>query len=534
MKKHYIYVRLAVVLLSTTAIMAFSYDQMDLGNSNSQNSGTSGRSAGSSFMPSDEDLAKAVVITSSLAAKTVEGNEDIFVVPSAAQALIQQVSKLENLLPGSLASSIQAAGLEDYRFPTPILLAFSDDKLQKSEAQKNVQQMNYFANEVGEETKVGAFTIKQAKFLSDVAFLAYLEEDNSQLVIQKYRSQGYQVEFFSTDKENSGFLLLKGNQVIIAYHGSKSARNWVTNFWATPATASYSTGLYHNGFKAGVDRTWDEVYTAIYNYANQQKISLESLNMTFTGHSLGGALAGVAGMRWAELVNPNAVKIMTFGSPPFGDIYVKERADQLLDDRVIAFRQQGSILFDPVAEVTKPLGYMSIGHQISFDLKSFSEIHKMVSYQKSVYNLRNEDFKADSLSGWKQGGILNPLNSTIYALDAVIKINRKTSSKIFQASAGVKNYILGSSILIENKIKKDNAASKTILATNLASHYEKNLGELQKIQTKTQSQLQQLQKNSNTLNLDAAAKAEKMNTYTSTLKYLDADINRLQEVVRSL
>lgn len=114
--------------------------------------------------------------------------------------------------------------------------------------------------------------------------------------------------------ERFGFILESEDNIIIAFRGTVSKTNWISDMMATQKPFEYieETVLTHRGF------------TDIYSSARSQ--ILETLGklpkgktLFITGHSLGAALATLCAMDIAANTSFRAPYLFTYGSPRVGD-----------------------------------------------------------------------------------------------------------------------------------------------------------------------------------------------------------------------
>ena len=120
-------------------------------------------------------------------------------------------------------------------------------------------------------------------------------------------------------------------------------------------------GEIHEGFHAATDGAWPETLKAVV------ALSQPGQRIWFTGHSLGGALAVLAAMRWAnEGRTPAIAGVYTIGQPRVGDAAFSAAYDRALGK--LTFRYINNR--DPVPRVPmRILGFKDIGTAMHFDDK---------------------------------------------------------------------------------------------------------------------------------------------------------------------
>ncbi|MCC3375470.1 lipase family protein [Cohnella sp. REN36] len=159
---------------------------------------------------------------------------------------------------------------------------------------------------------------KKAVFLAAVCGQTYTQYDNpdgtfvlpanyKMVIALKGRS-------FDGSREWFGFVLESADDAIVAFRGTSSTSDWVSDAMATQARFKCvrDGGLVHFGFNGIYESMRDEVLAAV------RKISA-SKRLYITGHSLGGALATLCALDVSANTRFRAPNVYTFGSPRVGD-----------------------------------------------------------------------------------------------------------------------------------------------------------------------------------------------------------------------
>jgi hypothetical protein len=148
--------------------------------------------------------------------------------------------------------------------------------------------------------------------------------------------------------------------VVVAFAGTEptSLVDWVTDFSALRHPSDASHGQIHEGFEAGVQRVWDQITAAVGSLPKDGRLYV-------TGHSLGAALAGVAGYRLRTEAPPLAaadrISIYTFGMPRVGDAgFAEAFAAAGLDARTYRF-VHGLDMVTHVPPFEPPFNYRHVG-----------------------------------------------------------------------------------------------------------------------------------------------------------------------------
>ncbi len=159
-----------------------------------------------------------------------------------------------------------------------------------------------------------------AIFLAAVCSQTYMQYENKSdglfLVPKTYRLLGtFTAKSYDNRPEPFGFVMVSDQAAVLAFRGTSSAVEWISDFIAQqgeylPVTGA---GMTHKGF------------TDIYMTARSQLLNLleevpSSLPLFITGHSLGGALATLAALDIVHNTVHNPV-VYTYGAPRVGDTH---------------------------------------------------------------------------------------------------------------------------------------------------------------------------------------------------------------------
>ncbi|KAL7274492.1 hypothetical protein RUND412_002596 [Rhizina undulata] len=103
--------------------------------------------------------------------------------------------------------------------------------------------------------------------------------------------------------------------IVVAFRGSQSLRNWITNSIFVPKSIDdWCTGCeVHTGFYDAFEEEFSTVKAAV----DALKAANPGYGLAFTGHSLGGALATIAATEFRRL--GYTVTLYTFGAPRIGN-----------------------------------------------------------------------------------------------------------------------------------------------------------------------------------------------------------------------
>ncbi|MFX3634450.1 MAG: lipase family protein [Candidatus Pristimantibacillus sp.] len=160
--------------------------------------------------------------------------------------------------------------------------------------------------------------LRTALFLAAVCGQTYLQFENDDglfLVPRNYTTVGsFTAQAYDQSEELFGFVLQSDISSVLAFRGSGSAVDWVSDFIAQQTTYRpvKNSGQTHKGF------------TDIYTSARSQILALvdklpANKPLFITGHSLGGALATLAALDIANHTKITSPIVYTFGAPRVGD-----------------------------------------------------------------------------------------------------------------------------------------------------------------------------------------------------------------------
>jgi Lipase (class 3) len=214
-----------------------------------------------------------------------------------------------------------------------------------------------------------ASAMKSYEYINNERILSFEEVDNSNYIFRG--SEGF-VQLSGRSHHNLGVVsFYEKNKVFIAFHGSESIDDWISNFDSGSINVNFGgtrflpsenngwfgidniQGLVHRGFYAFVGSGFDNLIGILKKKQNKY---LET-EFVFTGHSLGGAAATIAaGMFFGrfreifgELPAKNQVKILTFSAPCVGDKAFAESLGKIFSNNFIRFVAN----FDPVPSLNK-------------------------------------------------------------------------------------------------------------------------------------------------------------------------------------
>ncbi|MEO3946979.1 lipase family protein [Gorillibacterium sp. CAU 1737] len=222
---------------------------------------------------------------------------------------------------------------------------------------------------------------QRAIFLAAVCSQTYAQytNPNGSFVIP----QGYSLvhailaKSFSFAWEPFGFILEAPDEIIIAFRGTSSANDWVSDLIASQKSFDCveEPCLTHRGFTAIYSSARDGIFSALSDLSSTKAL-------TVTGHSLGAALATLCAADVASNGTFSSFSLYTYGSPRVGDpAFVDSFSGKITD------RHRFANLFDIVTYVP-PTAYKPPKQEITYSYRHVPE-HIPLSFQNGSFGLNH-------------------------------------------------------------------------------------------------------------------------------------------------
>ena len=235
--------------------------------------------------------------------------------------------------------------------------------------------------------------LTNALYLAQLSQLAYqpLNQISDQLKTQYNLPQYQPFDVQTTDTH--AFLAANDKMVVLAFRGSASIENWLTDFKAILVPSKI--GMVHDGFNEALKSVWDNLYDTICTWRGQDQ------TFWVTGHSLGGALATLAVDWLTEQDFDVDGGLYTYGQPRVGDKVFADNFNTKMNGQVFRFVNDADI----VPRVPLPPAFRHTEAVCFFDNQG--NLHRNKVLLSWLYSY-SEDVAIGSIDDYKQqhpGGI---------------------------------------------------------------------------------------------------------------------------------
>lgn len=194
------------------------------------------------------------------------------------------------------------------------------------------------------------FSAGNAYLLARICNAAYLDQVAARNVVLQLGLTGF-VWIDLTEHFEDVYAIAAGGPgfVVIAFRGTKSFNNWMTDLRATPVSFPWifdrgpDVGNIHAGFGHAIRDAWNTIRQALDNLIPPPDLApgrTQEPTLWLTGHSLGGALAVVAGAAfsmWSGAPIRSVNGIYTFGQPRVGLYKFCGSYDHVLSQKTFRF-----------------------------------------------------------------------------------------------------------------------------------------------------------------------------------------------------
>ncbi len=177
---------------------------------------------------------------------------------------------------------------------------------------------------------------QNAMTLAWASEFSYLPEPEAQSKFQT--EMGMKAKLISVDNTQA-YILTNDDNIVVAFRGTEGPmsidglKDWLltdaVNLLIVPqgrlGTDLIAAGVgarFHQGFVNGIDEIWEPVYKAV-----KAEMDASERPLWLTGHSLGGALALLAGWLFIRKMIP-VHQIYTYGGPMIGNVAAIKALDK--------------------------------------------------------------------------------------------------------------------------------------------------------------------------------------------------------------
>ncbi len=229
-----------------------------------------------------------------------------------------------------------------------------------------------------------SFSAENALLLAKLCNAAYLDQGPAQKATEQLGLLGF-VWIDLTEHFTDLYAIAAGGPefVVIAFRGTKSLDDWMTDLQATPVsfpwifTSGPDVGNIHAGFGHSLVDAWGQIAAAIKKLFPAPDVAAampQPPTLWLTGHSLGGALAVIAGAAfsmWSNAPIRSVSGIYTFGQPRVGLFEFCSNYDHLLSTKTFRFVNNQ----DLVPRVPfRGWDYADVGQMIHFDSSGIPQL----------------------------------------------------------------------------------------------------------------------------------------------------------------
>ncbi|MFF8505823.1 lipase family protein [Streptomyces anulatus] len=191
-----------------------------------------------------------------------------------------------------------------------------------------------------------SYSLAHAYWLAKASGLAY--KDNA-AIEEQARAWGFEkVRHHQTQftppfplQDTQAYTTASDHMIIIAFRGTEPAqiKDWLSDATTPPRRGPGGTGYVHHGFAEALESVYPQVKDALEEYrTNDQSI-------WFTGHSLGGALAVLAGARlYLEEPRLAADGVYTYGQPRTCDRLLAAACNKGFKNRMYRFVNNNDVV----------------------------------------------------------------------------------------------------------------------------------------------------------------------------------------------
>lgn len=190
------------------------------------------------------------------------------------------------------------------------------------------------------------YNLKRAYWLALASELAYKDEAT---IEDQARQWGFDtVRHHETRftppfplQDTQAYTMVSDDMIVTAFRGTEpqQIKDWLSDATTPPRRGPAGTGYVHDGFGEALESIWPDVKDT------HAELRTNGQTVWFTGHSLGGALAMLAGARmYLEEPRLAADGVYTYGQPRTCDAKLAKAYNKGFKDRMYRFVNNNDIV----------------------------------------------------------------------------------------------------------------------------------------------------------------------------------------------
>jgi triacylglycerol lipase len=205
--------------------------------------------------------------------------------------------------------------------------------------------------------------------------------------------KGFQATSFN-DTTWFGFILESPHYLLVAFRGTKTDDEWITDFSINQRPFPYvpDSGKVHGGFLS----IYDSCRTTIIETLQ----SLPKKPLLTTGHSLGGALSILLAIDVAHNLSLPSIIHYNFGAPKVGDKIFKTLFDKLVPTSFRFVNLHDFVpLLPPNDLLKKKRDYHHVKEFFSFSINKgkIMKNHRIFTYRNAIQKMMQQDIKKETI-----------------------------------------------------------------------------------------------------------------------------------------
>ncbi|MGP3971710.1 lipase family protein [Streptomyces sp. 6N223] len=191
-----------------------------------------------------------------------------------------------------------------------------------------------------------AYSLQRAYWLALASDLAYKDEATIEDQAREWgfdRVRHHQTRFTPPFplQDTQAYTMADDDMIVTAFRGTEpqQIKDWLTDATTPPSPGPGGTGFVHYGFAEALESIFPGVKNAL------AELRTNSQSLWFTGHSLGGALAMLAGARmYLEDPKLAADGVYTFGQPRTCDATLATAYNEGFANRMYRFVNNNDVV----------------------------------------------------------------------------------------------------------------------------------------------------------------------------------------------